>query len=75
MFLPWTNIWVRYGLQLLMLIPEASLAYELIKFAGRFDNIITRILSAPGMWLQHITTNEPTDEHIEVAIASIKAVI
>jgi uncharacterized protein YqhQ len=75
MFLPWTNIWVRYGLQLLMLIPEASLAYELIKFAGRFDNIITRIISAPGMWLQHITTNEPTDEHIEVAIASIKAVI
>jgi uncharacterized protein YqhQ len=75
MFLPWTNIWVRYGLQLLMLIPEASLAYELIKLAGRFDNIITRIISAPGMWLQHITTNEPTDAQIEVAIASIKAVV
>jgi uncharacterized protein YqhQ len=75
MFLPWENIWVRYGLQLLMLLPEASLAYEIIKLAGRFDNPLTRVLSAPGMWLQHITTNEPTDEQIEVAIASIKAVV
>jgi uncharacterized protein YqhQ len=74
MFLPWDNIWVRYGLQILMLIPEASLAYELIKLAGRYDNIITKIISAPGMWLQHITTNEPSDDKIEVAIASIKAV-
>jgi uncharacterized protein YqhQ len=75
MFLPWTNIWVRYGLQLLMLLPEASLAYEIIKLAGRYDNPVTRVLSAPGMWLQHITTNEPSDEQIEVAIASIKAVV
>jgi uncharacterized protein YqhQ len=75
MFLPWENIWVRYGLQLLMLLPEASLAYEIIKLAGRFDNPVTRVLSAPGMWLQHITTNEPSDEQIEVAIASIKAVV
>jgi uncharacterized protein YqhQ len=75
MFLPWTNLWVRYGLQLLMLLPEASLAYEIIKLAGRYDNPVTRILSAPGMWLQHITTNEPSDEQIEVAIASIKAVV
>jgi uncharacterized protein YqhQ len=75
MFLPWTNIWMRYGLQLLMLLPEASIAYELIKLAGKYDNVITRIISAPGLWLQHITTNEPSDDQIEVAISAIKAVL
>ncbi|MDR0946383.1 MAG: DUF1385 domain-containing protein [Ruminococcus sp.] len=75
MFLPWDNIWMRWGLQILMLIPESSLAYELIKIAGRYDNIITRIISAPGIALQHITTKEPDDKMIEVGIAAIEAVI
>jgi uncharacterized protein YqhQ len=75
MFLPWTNIWMRYGLQLLMLIPESSVAYELIRLAGRFDNPLTRIISAPGVWLQHITTREPDDGMIETAIAAITPVI
>ncbi len=52
-----------------------GISYELIKYAGRHDNIITKIFSAPGLWMQRITTKEPTDDIIEVAIASIKAVI
>ncbi len=42
------------------------MGYELIKLAGRKDNLLTRIVSAPGMWLQHITTKEPDDEMIEM---------
>lgn len=75
MFLPWKNLWARFGLQLLMLIPETSIGYELIKLAGRYDNIFTRIISAPGIWLQHITTCEPDDPQIEVAIAALKPCI
>lgn len=71
-FLPRTNMWLRFGVQMLCLIPEASVAYELIKIAGKYDNIITRIISAPGLWLQRITTKEPTDKQIEVAIAALK---
>ncbi|NLM50626.1 MAG: DUF1385 domain-containing protein, partial [Clostridiaceae bacterium] len=43
--------------------------------AGRSDNILVRIVSAPGIWLQHITTAEPDEAQIEVAIASMKAVL
>ncbi|MGN0696767.1 MAG: DUF1385 domain-containing protein [Oscillospiraceae bacterium] len=71
MFLPWSNVWLRFGLQLLLLPVEASVGYELIRLAGRFDNLFTRIISAPGMWLQRITTKEPTDKMIEVAIAAL----
>ena len=71
MFLPWKNLFVRFGLQLLFLPVEASIGYELIKLAGRYDNIFTRIISAPGLWLQKITTQEPNDKMIEVAIAAL----
>lgn len=75
MFLPWSNIWVRLGIGLLLYIPEASVAYELIRLAGKFDNPVTRVISAPGLWLQHITTREPTDAQIECAIAALKPCI
>ncbi len=75
MFLPWSNLWLRFGFQLLMLPVEASIGYELIKLAGRYDNIFTRIISAPGLWLQRITTKEPDDSQIEVAIAALKPCI
>lgn len=52
-----------------------GLSYEFIKFAGRHNNIVTRILSAPGLWMQRITTKEPTDDIIEVGIEALKAVI
>lgn len=60
----------------LLLIPLiVGFGYELIKFAGRHDNLFTKIISAPGMWLQHITVFEPTDDMIECAIAAVKEVI
>ena len=52
-----------------------GVGYELLKLAGRHDNLFTRIISAPGMWLQHITTREPDDSMIECAIAAVKRVI
>ena len=62
------------ALRLLTLPLIVGVSYELIKIAGRYDNIVTRIISAPGMALQRITTNEPDDSEIEVAIAAFKAV-
>ena len=59
-----------------LLIPIiVGLGYELIKFAGRHDNKLTRIISAPGVWLQHVTVFEPTDDMIECAIEAIERVI
>jgi uncharacterized protein YqhQ len=75
LFLPWDNVGVRYALQLALLIPESAIAYELIRFASKHDNIITKIISAPGIALQHITTREPDDGMIEVAIAAAEKVI
>ena len=49
--------------------------YEFIRYAGRHDNIFVRVLSAPGLWMQRLTTNEPDDEIIEVGIEALKAVI
>ena len=60
----------------LALVPLiVGLGYELIKLAGRHDNLFTKIISAPGMWLQHVTVFEPTDDMIECAIAAVKWVI
>ncbi len=62
--------------KIVIILPIVTgISYEFIKYAGRHDNIITKIFSAPGLWMQRITTKEPTDDMIEVAIASIKAVI
>ena len=74
-FVSWSNILGRVLIKLLCLPLTMSLAYECIKFAGRHDNLFTKILSAPGIWSQRLTTKEPTDEMIEVAIAAIREVI
>lgn len=66
---------LRTAVKLLLLPLTVGVGYELIKLAGRKDNTFTRIISAPGMWMQHITTIEPDDGMIECAIASLKAVI
>lgn len=52
-----------------------AISYEFIRYAGKHDNVFTKILSAPGLWMQRITTAEPTDDMMEVAIASILAVL
>lgn len=61
--------------RIIMLPFVAGISYELIKIAGRHDNKLTRIISAPGVWLQHFTTREPDESQIEVAIAAFKAVV
>ncbi len=66
---------LRVVVKLLMIPIIVGLGYELIKFAGRHDNLFTRIISAPGVWLQHITVFEPTDDMIECAITAVKRVI
>lgn len=66
---------VRLIFRLLLLPIVAGVSYEIIKFAGRHDNLLTRIISYPGLLFQRITTNEPDDSQIEVAIVALKAVI
>lgn len=52
-----------------------GICYEFIRYAGRHDNLFVKIVSAPGLWMQRLTTKEPTDDILEVGIAAIKAVI
>lgn len=66
---------IRFLIKLLLLPFTVGIGYELIKLAGRYDNLFTRIISAPGTWLQHITTKEPDDGMIECAIEALKRVI
>ncbi len=73
--LGWPNLAVRLLSRILLIPVVAGLSYELLRWAGRSDNWLVRILSVPGLWLQKITTNEPTKEQLEVAIASMKAVL
>ena len=69
-----SNLW--YPLIKIGLIPLImGVGYELLKMCGKHDNALTRIIAAPGLWMQRITTKEPTDAMIECAIAAIKPVI
>ena len=52
-----------------------GVCFEFIRYAGRHDNLFVKIVSAPGLWMQRLTTKEPTDDILEVGIAAIKAVI
>ena len=71
----WSSPLIRTLLKLALTPIVVGAAYELIKLAGRYDNVFTRILSFPGLKLQHLTTREPDDSMIEAAIASVKPVI
>lgn len=66
---------LRTAIKILLLPVTMGLGYEFIKFAGKSDNKITKILSAPGLWMQRITVLEPTDDMIECAIAAVNEVI
>ena len=68
-----TIAWMLIKLPLIPLI--MGIGYEFIRYAGKHDNLFVKIVSAPGLWMQRITTKEPDDDIIEVGIASIKAVI
>lgn len=74
-FIPFNNAIIRTLLRIALLPLTVGIGYELIKFAGRHDNLLTKIISAPGVWLQHITTKEPDDGMIECAIAAMNEVI
>ncbi len=74
-FIPFSNPFLRTGVKLLCIPVVVALGYECIRVCGKHDNWFTRILAAPGMWMQRITTKEPEDGMIEVAIAALKAVI
>ena len=74
-FIPFTNPLVRTLAKLLCIPLVVGIGYELIRYCGRNDNTLTHIISAPGLWMQRITTKEPDDSMIEVAIAAMKEVI
>ncbi len=65
---------MRIVIRLLLIPVIASVSYEIIRLAGRSNSLFVKILSAPGMWLQKLTTREPDDDMIEVAIAAVEAV-
>lgn len=73
--LPWSNVGIRMLCKIAVLPIVTGIAYELIRLAGKYDNIATKIISAPGLWIQRITTREPDAGEIECAIAALKAVI
>lgn len=69
------RIFMRLGIQLVLLPFIIGISYELIRLAGSKNNTFTRIISAPGLKIQHLTTREPDDSQIEVAIAALKPCI
>lgn len=74
-FIQTEAVWLRALIKIALLPVTIGVGYELIKLAGRKDNLFTKITSAPGVWLQHITTVEPDDSMIECAIAAMNEVI
>ena len=75
MLIPDMNSVLRTVVKILTIPVVVGVGYELIKLAGRRDNLFTRIISAPGLWMQRLTTKEPDDSMIECAIAAMERVI
>lgn len=73
-FIPFSNPFFRSFIKILCIPIIVGLGYELIKICGKYDNMVTRIISAPGLWIQRITTKEPDDDMIEIAISALRAV-
>jgi len=73
--IPGLPTWLYTVIRLGILPIVMGLGYEIIMLAGKHDNIITRILSTPGLWMQKITTKEPTEDMLEIAIISIKCAL
>lgn len=74
-FISWDNMWTRLGMRLLLLPVVAGISYEIIRWAGKSKSRLVCLISRPGMWLQNLTTREPDDSQLEVAITSMKAVL
>ena len=73
-FIQVDNVAEKWFLLILLMPVVAGISYEIIRLAGRTDNVFIKILSAPGMWIQRMTTREPDESMAEVAIASVEAV-
>ncbi|MCQ4021987.1 MULTISPECIES: DUF1385 domain-containing protein [unclassified Ruminococcus] len=75
LFIHISNPFLRAAVKILLLPLSCGVGYELIKLCGKHNNLLTRIIAAPGIWAQRITTREPDDKMIEVAIEAMEAVI
>lgn len=75
MFITAKKMWLRFVLRLLLIPVVAGISYEFIKMAGKYDNAFFNILSKPGMWVQRLTTREPDEEMVQVAIVAVEAVL
>lgn len=73
--IPFTVVWQRVVSSIILLPLMLGISYELIRIAGRYDNLFTKVISAPGLYIQRLTTKEPDDSEIECAIAAIKPCI
>jgi uncharacterized protein YqhQ len=73
--LPWSSTALRVVYKLLLLPIVMGISYELLKWCGRSDNLATRIIRQPGLWVQRLTVFEPDDSMIEVAIAAVTPVL
>ena len=65
--------WLWVVIKILLIPIVCGAGFEVLKICGKYDNLATKIISAPGLWLQRITTKEPEDDMIEIAIAALKA--
>ncbi len=74
-FLGWPELWIRILSRIILLPLVAGLAYEIIRYSARSQNSIVKLATLPGLWLQYLTTQEPDDSMIEVAIKSLEAVM
>lgn len=72
--LSWESLWLRMVIKIICLPVIMGISYEIIKLAGKYDNILTRIISFPGMLAQRLTTKEPDEGMLEVAITAFKLV-
>lgn len=70
-----SNVILKFVSKIFTLPLTIGIGYEFIRFAGKHDNVFTRIISAPGLWMQKLTTKEPDDSQIEIAIASLKCAL
>lgn len=69
----YTFKWLWITVKILLIPITCGAGFEVLRFCGKYDNILTRVISAPGLWLQRITTKEPADDMIEIAIAALRA--
>lgn len=73
-FLGWAELWIRILSRIILLPLVAGISYEIIRFSARSGNSLVKLATLPGLWLQYLTTREPDDSMIEVAIKSLESV-